>query len=79
MAEAYYLPYEYVNYLRNPGLAFSGGVVSLNAYMCKTQSNGGNDSATSLIGQLRWMKDGGTGPKLNSLVGGGLRCGYQAQ
>lgn len=72
MAEAFYLPYEYVNYLRNPGLAFSGGVVSLNAYMCKTQSNGGNDSATSLFGQLRWMKDGGTGPKLNSLVGGGL-------
>ena len=71
MAEATYLPYHYVDYLRNPGIPFSGGVVALNQYMCKTMSNGGNDSATSLYTNLRWLKDGGTGPTLNSLVGGG--------
>jgi hypothetical protein len=72
VAEANYLPYQYVNYLRNPGLSFSGGTVALDAYMCKTISNGGNDSADSLLGQLRWMRDGGTGPTLNALVGGNL-------
>ena len=71
MAEATYLPYHYVDYLRHPGIPFSGGVVALNQYMCKTMSNGGNDSATSLYTNLRWLKDGGKGPTLNSLVGGG--------
>ena len=71
MAEATYLPYHYVDYLRHPGIPFSGGVVALNQYMCKTMSNGGNDSATSLYTNLRWLKDGGKGPTLNTLVGGG--------
>jgi hypothetical protein len=69
MAEAMHLPYEYVDLLRHPGLGCSAGNVALDAYMCQTASNGGNDSAKSLLGSLRWKKDGGTGPSLNSLVG----------
>jgi hypothetical protein len=30
MVEATYLPYHYVDYLRHPGIPFSGGVVALN-------------------------------------------------
>lgn len=71
MAEAQYLPYHYVDYLTAPGLPATAGEVSLRQYMCKTISNGGNDSATSLFGKLRWMKDGGTGPTLNTLAGSG--------
>lgn len=70
MAEAMHLPYEYVNLLRKPGLGCSAGTVALDAYLCKTESNGGNDSATSLLGPLRWKKDGGNGPTLNTLAGG---------
>ena len=72
MPEARYLPYHYVDLLRNPGLTFSGGTVALNAYLCQTTTNGGNDSAVSLIGPLRWMKDGGVGPSLNTQLGGSL-------
>ena len=53
MAKASYLPYHFVDHVRKPGLKFSGGVVALNQYMCKTKSNGGNDSASSLLGKLR--------------------------
>ena len=70
MAEALQLPYQYVNLLRKPGLSCGAGTVALDAYLCQTQGNGGNDSAVSLLGALRWKKDGGTGPTLNSLVGG---------
>jgi hypothetical protein len=70
MAAATYLPYHYVDHLH--ALTFTGGVVKLKQYMCKTQSNGGNDSATSLFKNLRWLKDGGTGPTLNTLAGGRL-------
>jgi hypothetical protein len=70
MAEATYLPYHYVDYLRSPGLFTTAGPVPLNQYLCKTRSNGGNDSATSLFGPLRIMKDGGTGPTMNTLVTG---------
>lgn len=71
MAEATYLPYHYVDYLTSPGLQAKAGTIKLNQYLCKTKKNGGNDSATSLIGSLRWMKDNGTGPQMNSLIGGG--------
>lgn len=70
MAESNYLPYHFVNYLRSPGLQAKAGTIPLAQYLCKTKSNGGNDSATSLIGKLRWMKDGGTGSQMNTLVGG---------
>ena len=70
MAEAQYLPYHFVEHLTKPGLSCLAGTIKLRTYMCKTLSNGGNDSATSLIGQLRWMKDGGTGPTLNNSAGG---------
>ena len=80
MAEASYLPYEYVDHLRNPGLTFSGGVVALNRYMCKTISNGGNDSANSLYSKLRKMKDGGTGPTFTELIGlGALEIALKGQ
>lgn len=69
MAEAMYLPYEYVDHLRKPGLKFSGGTVALNRYMCKNVWNGGNDSANSLYSKLRKMKDGGTGPTFTDLLG----------
>jgi hypothetical protein len=69
MAKASYLPYHFVDHLRKPGLKFSGGVVALNQYMCKTKSNGGNDSASSLLGKLRKMKDGEDGSTLETLVG----------
>lgn len=70
MAEAMNLPYEYVNLLRKPGLGCNAGTVALDAYLCGTHSNGGNDSAHSLLKNLRWLKDGGTGPTLNTLAGG---------
>ena len=69
MAKASYLPYHFVDHLRKPGLKFSGGVVALNQYMCKTKSNGGNDSASSLLGKLRKMTDGEDGQTLQALVG----------
>ena len=69
MAKASYLPYHFVDHLRKPGFKFSGGVVALNQYMCKTKSNGGNDSASSLLGKLRKMKDGEDGSTLETLVG----------
>ena len=70
MAGARYLPFHYVDHLRS--LQFTGGTVALNQYMSKTISNGGNDSATSLFGDLRWRRDGGSGPTMNSLIGGRL-------
>lgn len=70
MAEAFALPFHFVDHLCHPGLNAAAGRIPLNAYLSKTASNGGNDSATSLFGKLRWMKDGGTGPTMNSLVGG---------
>jgi hypothetical protein len=68
--EATYLPYHFVDHMTSPGLTTSAGTVKLNQYLCKTTSNGGNDSATSLYSKLRWMKDGGNGSTMNSLVGG---------
>jgi hypothetical protein len=70
MSEATYLPYEFVDHLTSPGLHTRAGTIRLNQYLCKTRSNGGNDSATSLFSKLRWMKDGGTGQTMNSLIGG---------
>jgi len=70
MAEAMFLPYHFVDFLKKPGLACKAGTVPLDAYLCLTKSNGGNDSADSLLGQLRWMKDGGNGTTLNSQAGG---------
>lgn len=72
MGKASSLPFHYVDYLRSPGIPFSGGTVALRSYMCKTISNGGNDSATSLYKNLRWMREGRTGPRLNEIVGGTL-------
>jgi hypothetical protein len=72
MAEARYLPHHFVDYLTSPGLHATAGPVALDQYMCKTNTNGGNDSATSLFQKLRWMKDGGHGSTMNSLVGGRL-------
>lgn len=71
MAEATYLPYHFVDYLTDPGLPTTAGHIPLNQYLCKNRWNGGNDSAHSLLGKLRWMKDGGNGPTMNSLIGGG--------
>jgi hypothetical protein len=72
MAEAMYLPWQYVDYLTSPGLNTTAGAVALNQYMCKTNTNGGNDSATSLYSKLRWMKNLGQGSTMNTLVGGKL-------
>ncbi|WP_299809456.1 hypothetical protein [uncultured Roseibium sp.] len=69
MAESFFLPYEYVDRLINPGLQTSAGPVKLNQYLCKTRSNGGNDSATSFFKQFRWIKDA-DGMNLQQLVGG---------
>lgn len=70
MAAARYLPFHYVDHLHS--LQFTGGTVALNQYLCKTFKNGGNESATSLFKNLRWLKDRGTGPTLNTLAGGRL-------
>ena len=68
MAEAFFLPYEYVDLLIKPGLQTSAGPVQLNQYLCKTRSNGGNDSAHSFYKNFRWLK-GATGESLNQHVG----------
>lgn len=62
-------PSDLVRYLTSPGLSTTAGTVPLNQYMCLSLGNGGNDTASSLLGQLRWMRDGGNGPTLNDLVG----------
>ena len=61
MAAARYLPFHYVDHLHS--LQFTGGTVALNQYMCKTKGNRRRHSATSLFGDLRWRRDGGTGPR----------------
>jgi hypothetical protein len=64
------LPYEFVNYLNNPGLTCDAGTVMLSQYVCQNVKNGGNVNAANLLGNLRWMKEGGKGSMLNSLAGG---------
>jgi hypothetical protein len=70
MPEVFSLPYEFVDHLLAPGLPSSAGSIPLLQYLCKTQSNGGNDNAHNLFKELRWMKNG-AGVSLNTLVGGG--------
>jgi hypothetical protein len=73
MAEAFKLPYEFVDYLIKPGLSCGTGTVPLNAYLSGSNSNGGADSALSLIGNIRSkVRDGGSGPTLQTLYGSGL-------
>jgi hypothetical protein len=69
MSIATKLPYEFVNFMTKPGLDCDAGVVALNQYMCQTIAYGGNDNTTALIGNLRWMKEGGNGAKLNVIAG----------
>jgi hypothetical protein len=69
MPEAFALPFHLVNHMTKPGLQCSAGVIPLNQYLSSTHSNGGNDSAHSLLKNLRWLKDRKTGPSLNSIVG----------
>lgn len=70
MSESNYLPFQFVNYLTSPGLSAKAGTIPLTRYLCQTPKNGGNDNAVSLIGPLRWMKDGGNGATMNTLIGG---------
>lgn len=73
MAEAFKLPYMFVDHLTKPGLPCGIGAASLGAYLSSTHSNGGADSAISLIGNIRSkLRDGGTGATLQSLHGSGL-------
>ncbi|MCB1956124.1 MAG: hypothetical protein KDG55_10625 [Rhodocyclaceae bacterium] len=73
MAEAFRLPYEFVDYLLKPGLDCGSFRVPLDAYLSGNHSNGGADSAVSLIGNIRSkVRDGGTGPTLQELYGSGL-------
>lgn len=69
MAEAFFLPYEYVDHLINPGLQTGAGPVALNQYLCQTRSNGGNDSVHSFFKNFRWIKNK-HGITLNQHVGG---------
>ncbi len=73
MAEAFKLPYEFVDYLTKPGLDCGAFSVPLDAYLSGNERNGGADSAKSLIGNIRGkVRDGGSGPTLQSLYGSGL-------
>jgi hypothetical protein len=69
MPEAFALPFQLVDHMTKPGLNCAAGVVPLNQYLSSTLSNGGNDSAHSLLKNLRWLKDKKVGPSLNSIVG----------
>jgi len=69
VAEAFHLPFEYVNLLTKPGLPTSAGPVALNQYLCKDRGNGGNDSAHSFYKNFRWIKNE-YGENLNRSVGG---------
>ncbi len=69
MAESFKLPYEYVNHLINPGLETIAGRVKLNQYLCKTRSNGGNDSAHSFYNNYRWVPNA-SGERIQDIVGG---------
>jgi hypothetical protein len=53
-------PSDFVTFLTAPGLTNDYCTVPIKSYMCLSAGNGGNDTASSLLGQLRWMKDGGT-------------------
>lgn len=64
------LPYEFVNFLIDPGLECEAGIVKLNQYMSKSIGNGGNDNTAALISPLRWMRECGKGALLNKIVGG---------
>lgn len=70
MGAARYSPWEFVNYLHS--LQATAGILPLKQYMSKTKRNGGNDSATELFKNLRWLHEGGLkgAPQLNDLVGG---------
>lgn len=70
MPEVFVLPYHLVNLFTNPGLEADAGFIPMNQYMSKTKKNGGNDNCHDLFKNLRWMKDGGNGPTMNSIVGG---------
>lgn len=73
MAEAFKLPYEFVDYLTKPGLDCGSCTVPLDAYLSGNPHNGGADSAKSLIGNIRGkVRDGGSGPTLESMYGSGL-------
>ncbi|MCB1889512.1 MAG: hypothetical protein KDH20_18025 [Rhodocyclaceae bacterium] len=73
MAEIFDLPYEFVDHLIKPGLACEHFHVPLDAYLSRTAKNGGADSATSLIGNIRSkIKDGGHGQTLQQMYGSGL-------
>lgn len=73
MAEAFKLPFEFVDFLTKEGLSCGTGEPKLNAYLSGSASNGGADSALSLIGNIRSkVKDGGSGPTLQTLYGSGL-------
>ncbi len=63
------LPYEFVNFLKDPGLSCDAGTVMLNQYLCQNVKNGGNANAVALLGNLRWMKEDGKGAMLNNIVG----------
>lgn len=69
MPQVVTLPYEFVNEMIDPGLTTTAGAVPLNQYMCSNRSNGDNDNTNSLFKNMRWFKDGGKGPTLDSLVG----------
>jgi hypothetical protein len=64
------LPYQFVDFLKDPGLSTKAGNVPLNQYMSKSIGNGGNDNTAALLGPLRWMRDETSGTILNSIVGG---------
>jgi hypothetical protein len=68
MAVVQLLPSHLVDKLTLWGLKTDVGSVKLNQYMSKSIGNGANDNATALLGNLRWLKDGKTGPKLNDIV-----------
>jgi len=73
MAEAFSLPYHFVNHLTKPGLSCGMGDVALQSYLSSTHSNGGSDSAQSLIGNVRSaLHDGGSGATLQSMYSSGL-------
>lgn len=70
MPDALVSPVDLVDALLNPGLSTSVGSIPLSQYMSGSDSNGGNDSALSLLTQIRFMTDGESkGPPLNAIVG----------
>jgi hypothetical protein len=69
MAEAFHLPWEYVDHLIKPGLLTTAGRVRLDQYLCSTRSNGGNDGATSFYKNFRWIRTA-SGERLQDHVGG---------